>query len=558
MARDLIVRGGLVVDGTGAPSRRADVAVQAGRIVAVGDVSDTGAEEIDAHGCIVTPGFIDPHTHLDAQLCWDPAATPTSSHGVTSVVIGICGFGIAPCAEGGAEYLLRSLEVVEEIPFESTSRGVPFTWSTWPEFLDHLDRRGLAVNVGGLVPHSALRYFVMGERAREGPASADERDAMVKELARSLDGGALGFASSRGPNHLDAFGDPVPSRHADDDELRALVAACRGRIWQINLRTKFGGDAIALTEEVETYARWTEDAGARLTWSPLFVDRATTVWRDALDHSRTLNDHVVVAPQVSPNPFTTGLRFNRPSVALGVSGWRDVFAGFFDLSHAERRARMRDTGFRAALRTASTDSGPGLRADYDTWLITASPSRPDLVGQTLGAAAANAKLHPVDLLCDLMDADDLETQLSVPVLNDDTDAIASILVDPCTLVGLGDSGAHVMSVTNYSYPTYLLSALVRDLGKVPLEIAVERITRRPAELFGIRGRGQLAPGYAADIGVIDLEALTLGRVEVVNDLPGEAPRLVQQARGYRAVLVNGELTVQDDQLTGATPGHAIR
>ena len=216
---DRIVRGGTVVDGTGAPARPADVGVRGGRIVEVGEVSDDAREVIDASGCIVAPGFIDPHTHLDAQLCWDPAATPTCFHGVTTVVIGLCGFGVAPCPPGGGDYLLRSLEVVEEIPFESTSRGVPFDWSTWPEFLRAIERRDPGVNVAGFVPHSALRCFAMGERARGEAASPADMERMREELRRGLRAGAVGLASSRGPNHQDAFGDPVPSRFASDEEL---------------------------------------------------------------------------------------------------------------------------------------------------------------------------------------------------------------------------------------------------------------------------------------------------------------------------------------------------
>src|SRR5919106_2814210 len=228
MTLDAALRGGTLVDGTGAPRRRADVGVKDGVVVEIGEkLDDHSAErEIDASGCIVTPGFVDPHTHLDAQLCWDPSGSPSSLHGVTTVVMGLCGFGVAPCREGGGEYLLRSLEMVEEIPFESTSLGVPFTWRTWPEFMAHLRSRPLGVHVYGFVPHSALRYYVMGERARSEPATADDRAALVAELRRSLAAGALGFATSRGPNHNDAYGEPVPSRRADDAELRALVGAC--------------------------------------------------------------------------------------------------------------------------------------------------------------------------------------------------------------------------------------------------------------------------------------------------------------------------------------------
>ena len=232
MQVDWLIRGGEIVDGTGAPRSRGDVAIQAGRIVELGEVSVDARRELDASACWVTPGFIDPHPHLDAQLCWDATGSPSNLHGVTSVVLGLCGFGVAPCPPEGGDYLLRSLEVVEEIPYASTREGVPFAWSTWAEYRDHLAARPLALNVAGFVPHSALRYFVMGERARGEVASPEERDAMVAELTNAFAAGAVGFATSRGPNHVDGYREPVPSRYADEEELQALVSACRGRVWQ--------------------------------------------------------------------------------------------------------------------------------------------------------------------------------------------------------------------------------------------------------------------------------------------------------------------------------------
>ena len=290
MTFDTVIRGGTVVDGTGAPARTADVGIRDGVIAEVGDSLDRGRQEIDADGHVVTPGFVDPHTHLDAQLCWDAAASPSTLHGVTSVVLGICGFGIAPCHDGDGEYLLRSLEAVEEIPYASASLGVGFEWTTWGEFMQHLTSRELGVNTAGMVPHSALRYYVMGERGRSERATEAERDAMAAELRRAIGDGALGFATSRGPNHTDGNGDPVPSRAADDDELRALVQ-----------RVPRPGVADQRQDEVRGRRRrpqrrgrhgtptWSEDAGARLTWSPLFAEPGSTFWKDVLDHNRALN-----------------------------------------------------------------------------------------------------------------------------------------------------------------------------------------------------------------------------------------------------------------------------
>ena len=556
---DLAVRGGVVVDGTGAPGRRADVGVRAGRIVEVGPLSEAATRTVDATGCVVVPGFIDPHTHLDAQLCWDAAARPTCLHGVTSVVIGLCGFGVAPCPPRGGEYLLRSLEVVEEIPFETTEQGVPFDWESWTEYRAFLGRQALGVNVGALVPHSALRYAVMGERARGAVATADDRSALAAELSRALAGGALGFATSRGPNHVDAFGDPVPSRFADDAELQALVAACRGKVWQINVRTKFSGDARGLTDEVSAYAAWSAEAGARLTWSPLHAEPGTDTWADVVRHNRRLNQSpgTVVAPQVATAPITTTFRFDRFSHVAFVPGWDALVRGFFDLDAASKLRRLANPAVRASLRDARVDPAAMFAPAFDAWVLLVCPSEPDAIGQSLAAVARRRHVHPIDALCDLAVADQLATVVQVPAVNRDAVAAVSLLTDRHTLVGLGDAGAHVMSIINFSFPSQVLTRFVRDDASVPLEVAVSRMTARPAAVLGIADRGRIATGLAADLAVIDLEGLRVGRLQVTRDLPGAAPRLYQDARGYRMVAVNGTITIEDDQPTGERPGQLL-
>jgi N-acyl-D-aspartate/D-glutamate deacylase len=559
MTFDTVIRGGRVVDGTGAPARPADVGVRDGVIVEVGDRLDGDAPVVvDARGCVVAPGFVDPHTHLDVQLCWDGAASPSSLHGVTSVVLGICGFGIAPCRDGSGEYLLRSLEAVEEIPYASASLGVGFEWRTWGEFMQHLAGRGIGVNVAGMVPHSALRYFVMGERGRAERATADDRAAMRAELLRSFADGALGFATSRGPNHKDAFGDPVPSRAADDDELRALVDACDGRVWQINVATKFSGDARDLNTEVDRYAAWSAAAGARLTWSPLFAEPGSTVWREVLDHNRALNEHGTVAPQVNPQSVTVALRFDRPSVAALVPGWAQAMERFFAVSRPEQLELLRTEDFRAELRAAPEDPSMMFAPDYSSWTISTSPTRNDLLGVSLREAGRTTGQGPLDFLCDLLSADDLGTELQVPAVNRDRAAAAEMCADEHALVALGDAGAHVTSVTSYTYPTDLLARVVRDEGRMTIEAAVQRITSRPARFFGLDGRGELRPGFAADVCVFDLDALGLAPLGVRHDFPGGAARLYRAARGYTAILVNGELTVEHDEYTGRRPGQLVR
>jgi N-acyl-D-amino-acid deacylase len=556
---DLLIRGGVLVDGTGAERRAADVGIRDGRITAIGNLDGPANNTIDAQGCLVTPGFVDPHTHLDAQLCWDATAAPSCFHGITTVVMGLCGFGVAPSPPGGDDYLLRSLEVVEEIPFASTRDSVPFSWSSWPEYMAFIGSRPLGVHVAGFVPHSALRYSVMGERARSEVATPAERDAMREQLEQALAAGAIGLATSRGPNHKDAFGAPVPSRFADDDELRTLVSACRGRIWQINVATKFAGDATALLDEIGQYADWTRAAGARLSWTPFHAEPKSDVWRQVLADNEARNaDGLVVAPQVMPQPITVVIRFDEFSYAALVDGWQPVMKGFYEQSIADRLAKLADPTTRAILRSGTTDEQAMFSARFDEWTILRSATLPQLTGVTVAVAARNAGVEVVDWLCELLIADRLSTTFQLPIINRDSDASAALIASPTTLIGLGDSGAHVGSINNFGYPTFILSQLVRDAGVLSIEQAVCRLSGHPAAVLGLDDRGCARVGTAADLNVIDLDALAISPLEVRDDLPGGVSRLFQSARGYRYTIVAGDITVDDGRLTGRTPGKIAR
>lgn len=553
---DLIIRGGEVVDGTGAPAQRADVGVRDGRIVEVGRLDgDRAAEVIDAGGAIVTPGFVDPHTHLDAQLCWDGTGSPSNLHGITTALVGMCGFGIAPCPPGGLEYLLRSLEVVEEIPYASTSRGVQLLWRSFGDYLDHIDGQQLALNVGGVVPHSALRFSVMGERRGEVATDA-ERTAMVTELRDALSAGAFGFASSRGPNHLDADGQPVPSRFADDEELAALVDACAGRVWQMNVRSKAGSTREQLLAELEQYAAWSAAAGARLTWSPCLSDTLPDLPAVLELMTRFEGRGVTVAPQITSQPLTAILSFEITSMARSL--WPHAMDGFDDLDHGGRLARIADPGFRARLRDRDRSIGFWGPSGPDEWTLARSTSRPDLQGRLVGAAAAELGVDPIDLVADLAIADDLATLVQVPVANRDRAALDGLLRHDTTLLGLGDAGAHVLSATTYTYSTTLLADFVRDRPVLRIEAAVRMLTDHPAGFFGVPDRGRIEPGLVADLNVIDLDRIGLGPLHIATDLPCDASRLYRTAVGYRATVVAGTTTLLDDSPTGARPGRVVR
>jgi len=560
-ASSTVLAGGLIVDGSGSAAYVGDVVFEGDRIIAVGADVERPADAVvvDIGGSWVTPGLIDPHTHLDAQLCWDPTGSPSNGHGVTTVVMGLCGFGVAPCPPGGDEYLLRSLEVVEEIPYASTREGVPFGWTTWREYRDHISAQPLGVNVAGFVPHSALRYFAMGDRARSEAATPADIQAMVDELLDAIDAGAIGIATSRGPNHVDSYGDPVPSRLAADDELAALVDACRDRLWQINVETKFSHDASALIAEVERYAEFSRAAEARMTWTPFYAEPGETVWRDVLAHNRVLNaSGVEVAPQMTVVPITLLVRFDERSFITAVPGWEEPLKGFFRLDRDGKKARLADRDVRAEMKTAEGDPKNPLTPNFDLWTFTYAPTDPGIGGRPLAAVAAERGVHPIDLLCDQVIADDVRTLIDMPVLNRSLEGALAFLDDPLTVLGLGDSGAHVMSVTNYRYPTFLLGELVHRQGIVPLELAINRMTQRPAELHGLSDRGVLRAGAKADVCVIDPDRLELLDVRIENDLPGGIARLVQSGRGFRAVYVNGEKTIDDDVATGAAPGAFVR
>lgn len=559
---DLAIVNGTVVDGTGSEPLQADIGISDGRVVTIkpwGTLSQA-ARRIDASGMIVTPGFVDPHTHMDAQLWWDPSGVPSVLHGVTSIAIGSCGFGVAPCRPGTEDYVLRSLESVEEIPYEATRSGVPMKWGSWLEFFEGLGTLDLGVNVAGFVPHSALRAAILSDDSRSAPASPAERRLMVDALEEALDGGAVGLSSSKGSNHVDGNGRPVPSRAADAEEYEDLVGACAGRIWQINLRAK--ADASdrgirAALDELDTYLAWSEAADATLTWTPLVAppgdDRA---WRALLSY--TEGNASRLKAQTSAQAISAAIRFDGASQAALIDGWGEPFAGYGGLSPRQRRDVVADREFRAALKASPPDPARSTSPCYDRWRFLISPSCPECVGSTISSYAEQLGSHPVDAMCDLALADDLRTVIEAPLSNTDEDAVRALSTSDATIFGIGDAGAHVTSITNYTYPTHVLASMVRDKGWMSLPKAVWRLCAQPASVLHLRERGVIAEGKPADLCVIDLEHLGVGPAELVSDLPAGARRAHRAANGYRAVIVNGVITVEYDALTSARAGELIR
>lgn len=560
---EIVIRGGSVIDGTGAPAATADVAIADGRIVAVGDLAGASARrEIDADGAVVCPGFVDIHTHYDAQTMWDGSASPSVLHGVTSVVGGNCGFGLAPVQPGDGEYLARMLSRVEGMPLAALEAGVPFTWTSFGEWLGHLEGR-LAVNAGFLAGHSTIRRFVMGPRVADAASDGDVA-AMVEALERSLDAGALGFSTSLSPTHSGVDGRPVPSRRADTDELVSLARVLRR--YEGSLLEMIPGVISPLDDGAEALMRAMSAAAERpVNWNLLKVSSLDDTWRRSLDRcgydAATGSDVVALSlPELNSLSICIGEGF----LFDAIDGWSEVMA----LPPEQRVAQLAEPEVRRRLQagadaTAARPTGRvGLIASCRPLRIAevASPEWTWAVGRTIGEVADETRATPLDVLLDIAVAD-LGARLICPDLGDDDESWAlraQTWQRDEVVVGGSDAGAHLDVMCGATYTTALLGDGVRERGLLPIETAVHLMAQIPARLYGLRGRGSLAPGAWADVVVFDPRRVG-GEVPVTrHDLPGGAARLYAAAQGVQAVIVNGERVVAEGELTGAAPGRVLR
>ncbi|MAG34182.1 MAG: amidohydrolase [Deltaproteobacteria bacterium] len=551
MAFDLVIRNGTLVDGTGSPARRADVAVRDGVIAEVGSLSDGADRVIDASDLVVAPGFVDHHTHYDAQICWDRMTSCSPWHGVTSVVLGNCGVGLAPCRPEEREIAAWDLVNVEAIPFEVLSAGIEWEWETFPEYMEAAERRGSGLNLGFLAPLTPFRHYVMGEDSMERAASEEETARIATLLREAMDAGALGISTTYGPQHIGYQGRPLACRQASRSEMEAYCGVLRelgkGTV-QINLNARPG----EVNEEEQALIELFMEASQRpVTWLALLVrDDQPKRCRETLDQTKALLERGA-RPQVSCRPFIMQVDLKNPFAFGSQPAWRSVF----NKSVEEQMQIYRDPSFRESVR-GSMEASFFDRLDVH---YTEHEELQGLLGKTVNDIARERGTEPTDTLLDIAIQGRLDVDFSMEALNTNEDEVAHLITHDQTLIGLSDGGAHVDQLCDAGYCTYLLGHWVREKQALSLEHAVRRITSEPADFFGLPDRGRIAVGKAADFAIFDPE--TVGsdrRAEMRRDLPAGGRRMVMQARGMQYTIVNGEVLYEDQKHTGALPGRVLR
>ncbi|MGA7983552.1 MAG: amidohydrolase family protein [Burkholderiales bacterium] len=556
MSHDIVVRNGSLIDGTGAPARRADVAIAAGRIVAVGENLGPAKRMIDAEGLALAPGFIDPHTHYDAQICWDGATTPSSWHGVTTVVMGNCGVGIAPCRPAAREVAMRDLVNVEAIPFEVLQAGISWDWETFPEYLDAAAKRKPALNLAFLAPLTPLRHYVMGEASMERAATDDETGRIKALLGEAVDAGAFGFSSTLLNQHMGYGGRPLACRNASRAELKAYCNALRSRAKgaiEIAMTRQIG---VLEDPELELLDFMLAESGRPVTFIALFDrDDLPEAVRETLRKARPMIARGA-RPQTSPLPLTREFSMRSPFSFGAFPSFKRVFE---DKSKAAQAAVYRDPAFRAQFRKDLERPMTSSNWDRITVHEVKNPSLKGLEGKTVAQVAAERGKDCVDAFLDISLEDDLDNEFTMQSFNTRVDRMAELLNDKSILLGLGDGGAHLDMLCDAGYPTYVLGTWVRERKVLSLEEAVRRMTSDPADFFGIRDRGRIAPGLAADLVLFDPATVgSAGRPERRYDLPGGAKRMVMRSAGIELTLVNGVPTWERAALTGAAAGRVLR
>jgi N-acyl-D-aspartate/D-glutamate deacylase len=561
---DLVIRGGTIADGTGGNLFEADIAVQDGRISAVGKGASKGREEIDARGKLVAPGFVDVHTHYDGQVTWSQDISPSSQNGVTTAIMGNCGVGFAPCRPADHQRLIQLMEGVEDIPEPVLSAGIPWAWESFPDYMDWLAKRDFDIDVGAQLPHAALRVYVMGERgARRDPSTSEDNAKMAKIAGEAVRAGALGFSTSRTLNHRTSTGDFTPTLKAGEDELTAIAAAMHGEGRSV---LQFVLDLSTLNEDLPMMLRVAGTTKCPISFSVTQNDRAPQRWRQTMDEINAAAARgLSITAQIAARPV---------GLLLGLELSRNPFQthpGYKAIAHLplkERLARLRQPEVRAAILkegATATDDPLFFRPNYDKmYLLGDPPDYEQPPENALGPQAARLGKRPEELAYDAMLSNEGRGMLYVPFLNyadGNLDATREMLCDPRSVPGLSDGGAHCGIICDASFPTYLLTHWTRDRSrgeKLSIPFVVAAQSRKTALSVGLADRGLIAPGYKADINVIDYDRLHLHPPKVHYDLPVGGRRLLQQVDGYDATIVSGVVTQRDGAPTGARPGKLVR
>ena len=560
---DKVIRGGTVVDGTGSPSRVADIGIKDGRIVAIGVVEQDAAEVIDATGCIVTPGFVDPHTHYDAQLLWDPTASPSSVHGVTTIIGGNCGFTLAPLIPGDADYLRKMMSKVEGMPLAALENGTDWSWETFAEYLGRLEGN-ISVNAGFLVGHCAIRRYVMGPAAVGAEASIEHIAGMRAELAKSIQSGALGFSFTNSTSHSDGDGEPVASRWATHDELIALCEEV-GLHEGTTLEGIVPGclDRFA-DDEIELLGLMSAAANRPMNWNVLTVDsrEADRVPRQISAYDRSIELGGKVVALTMPVQVPMNMSFSSFCGLWLLPGWQQILG----VPVAERIQRLQDPDTRVRMLENSLSQAAGVfrrLADWGDYVIgdTYSAANEGLKGRVVQDVANERGMSSFGTLLDIVIADELKTILWPTPQDDDAESWkmrAELWQDGRAMIGGSDAGAHLDRMCGAPYPTRWLADCIRGRKLVPVEFAVKMMTSQPAKLFGLVDRGELREGACADVVVFNPDEIGSEDAMLVTDLPGNSSRLTAGSFGVKRVLVNGVTIVENGVANGAVPGTVLK
>lgn len=559
---DTLIRDGLIVDGSGEPARRGDLGIRDGRIAEIGDLTGPARETIEADGRVVSPGFVDVHTHYDAQAFWDPMLSPSPFHGVTTVVGGNCGFSIAPLSPDAGEYLMRMLARVEGMPIESLQTGVPWDWTSFGDYLGRLEGQ-LAVNAGFMVGHSALRRVVMGDRAVGHEATDAELEAMNALLRASLAEGGLGFSSTRSAAHNDADGQPVPSRHASLEELYSLCRTTRA--FPGTSLEMLPGTSVFTEEDKEILTQMSLSANRPVNWN-LVAPRADMP--EVLENQMSASDYAaergaVVLALTVPQELSGRLNLVSGFAFDALPRWADVIG----LPIEARKRALADPAVRETLRRGAEEQGAGPLKGLTRWAQikveeTFEAANEKCQGRTIGEIAAERGVDPFDAMLDLALSEGLRTSFSSP-LDGQTDPEswrmrAASWKDPRTVVGASDAGAHLDMMDTFAFTTQLLGRGMREMGLISVEEAVRQLTDVPARLYGMKQRGRIEAGWHADLVIFDADRVGKGPTYTRFDLPAGAARLYADAEGIDHVFVNGTEIVRHGEQTGARPGAMIR